>query len=92
MDRFNAMMESLPKKYASSSWLLHGLLCEAVGREKEADKSLRKAVSVDSAAKNFVKGGKEVPLEMFPNMNRLCVSFPFVQVNFKNHPPLVLLS
>lgn len=90
LERYNLMMESLPKKYSNSSWLLHGLLSQAVENNKEANKSFIKAMNLDDIAKTFLKNSQEIVLELFPNMNRLCVSFPFVDISFKNHPSLVL--
>jgi len=88
-EKFNAMMENLPKKYSNSSWLLRGLLTEAIG--KKPDEDFQKAITLDDNSRSFLKNSKEITLELFPNLNRLCINFPLIEVSFKNHPLLVFV-
>ena len=82
-------MESLPQKYSNGSWLLRGLLNEALGDKNQAKQDFTNSINSDEPSKNFIEKNKELTLEVFPLMNRLCINFPLVELSFKNHPKLV---
>lgn len=84
------MMNSLPQKYSNKSWLLRGLLNEALGNYREANEDFMNAINSDEESKRFLDEKKEIVLEIFPRMNRLCINFPLVEVAFKKHPILVI--
>ena len=90
LDKCTAMMNTLPQKYFSKIWLLHGLLNEAMEHKDESETDFENAVQCDDDSKRFLQENKTVTLDIFPTMNRLCTNFPQVEISFKSHPPIVL--
>lgn len=86
------MIDNMPERYVGNTWLLHGLLNEALGDKEEANKDFDSARSCDSNAITYLDDNQPITLEIFPSMNRLCTLFPVVELSFGSHPKLVVVN
>ena len=89
LDKCSLMINNMPENYLSSAWVLRGLLNELLGNEKEAKNDFKNAKSQDEKSKNFLEKNEPITLEIFPDMNRLCIQFPLIEFKFANHSPIV---
>jgi len=89
LEKSKEMMESMPERYIGSTWLLHGLLNEALGNDKEAERDFDNARTCDICSRSYLDGNESITLEIFPVMSRLCRSFPLLGIKFKSRHLLV---
>ena len=90
LENCETMLEGLAERYTGSAWLLRGLIHESVGHKKEAEADFESSLSCEMNSREYLEGKKTLTLEIFPPMNRLCVLFPFIELEFKDRPKLVI--
>ena len=86
------MFNTIPKKYASQLWLIRGQINKILRNSNEAKKDFKRAEKNDS--ENFIKffqSKENVYLSVFPQQQRLCNSFAFVETALINDGSTICL-
>lgn len=92
LENCEAMMDTLPQKYLAKAWLFSGLLHESLNLNEASAVDFEKAIKSDESSARFLQKRESICLSIFPQTNRLCTLFPFVELHFPNRPVLVFFN
>ena len=71
LKKCTAIINTIPSKYINPFWLLHGLLSESLGNNKDFKEDFNKAIKLNESYKTYLEMNKSIDINIFPMMNRL---------------------
>ena len=85
LEKLDYMFNTIPKKYAGQLWLIRGQIHKVLRNQNAAKKDFKRAEKQDNENYvKFIQQKQNVYLSVFPQQQRLCNSFAFVETPLAN--------
>jgi len=84
-----SIIQNATANYGNKVWVIRGVILSLLGRTEEAQFDFQQARENDPVAKSFIEEKKAITLEVFPNQNRLCFYFSYIEFTHVQFPNIV---